>query len=171
MAQENIFDWGRLGDLEVGRQNLGTEMPIAVYRLMQYTLLDELNAIFPREEAEDIFRRAGFRAGQAFTHHLLDLEQDFNGFAAQLKDTLRDQKIGLLKMEKADLEKLEFTLTIDEDLDCSGLPVYGDTVCFYDEGFLSGILTAYTKRQISAVEIDCWATGARTCRFRVFVDD
>jgi predicted hydrocarbon binding protein len=52
-------------------------------------------------------------------------------------------------------------------LDCSGLPISGDTVCFYDEGFISGILSLYTGRKMKAAEIDCWATGARTCRFEV----
>ena len=47
-----------------------------------------------------------------------------------------------------------------------GLPALGETVCNYDEGFLAGILTAYTQKPYTAVEVDCWATGDRVCRFR-----
>ena len=39
-------------------------------------------------------------------------------------------------------------LTISEDADCSGLPAIGETVCNYDEGFLAGLLTAYTGKPI-----------------------
>lgn len=58
-------------------------------------------------------------------------------------------------------------LTMDEDLDCSGLPTSGETVCEYDEGFLAGVLGEYTGRTFTAREIDCWAGGERTCRFKV----
>jgi predicted hydrocarbon binding protein len=165
MGESKIFDWNRLGDLEAGRETLGLEMPVSVYRLMQYTILDELTDQFGASSGEDILRKAGFRAGQALTANMLDLSLDFNAFAAQLQKTLKDLKIGILKIEKMDLEAMTFTLTVDEDLDCSGLPVYGDTVCFYDEGFIAGILSLYAGRKMKVVEIDCWATGARTCRF------
>jgi len=62
---------------------------------------------------------------------------------------------------------MNFTLTVAEDLDCSGLPVIGHAVCEYDEGFIAGILGCYTGRPFTAREIDCWATGERTCRFEV----
>jgi predicted hydrocarbon binding protein len=95
---------------------------------------------------------------------------DLGGFVAQLQKILLELKIGILKIEKVNVEDSTFTLTVDEDLDCSGLPVYGDTVCFYDEGFIAGILTLYLNKPMKAVEIDCWATGARTCRFAVSPD-
>jgi predicted hydrocarbon binding protein len=171
MAGSKIFEWSRLGDLEAGRGTLGLQMPVSVYRLMQYTILDELEDRFGADDAIDIFRKAGFRAGQAFAKNVLDLSLDFNSFTAQLQKALHDMKIGILQFEKTDLEALDFILTVDEDLDCSGLPIYGDTVCFYDEGFISAILTLYTGRQMNAVEIDCWATGARTCRFKVGIQE
>ena len=55
----------------------------------------------------------------------------------------------------------------EEVADCSGLPLLGETVCNYDEGFIAGILSSYTGKEYSAVEVDCWATGDRVCRFRV----
>jgi predicted hydrocarbon binding protein len=167
MNAATAFDWSRLGDLAAGRKTLGPEMPVAVYRLMEYTVLDELKELFPTDEAEDVLRRAGRRAGRALAANLLDMTLDLNGFVAQLQKTLLDLKIGILKIEKSDPDPPAFTLTVDEDLDWSGLPVYGDTVCFYDECFISGILTLYVGRPMEAVEIDCWATGARTCRFEV----
>ena len=46
-----------------------------------------------------------------------------------------------------------------------GLPVFGDAVCVYDEGFIAAILQDYTGKEFEVIEVDCWATGDRTCRF------
>ncbi|QQO07605.1 V4R domain-containing protein [Breznakiella homolactica] len=167
MEKNITFDWERLGNLEKGRQTLGPEMPVAVYRLLQYTIKDEIAGRTSVAEAEDILRGAGYRAGQALARNMLDLTLEAEAFVAHLKTTLLELKIGILNIEKIDLGALEFTLTVDEDLDCSGLPVTGDTVCFYDEGFIAGIFTLYLKRPMRAVEISCWGTGATTCRFDI----
>jgi predicted hydrocarbon binding protein len=53
----------------------------------------------------------------------------------------------------------------DEDLDCSGLPITNETICNYDEGFIAGILNAYTGKTYEVRELDCWANGDRVCRF------
>lgn len=160
-----IFDWARLGDIELGRENLGDSMPVVVYRLLQYTILDELSEHFGSERAEGLLRGAGFRAGRAFAANMLNLSLDFSGFVADLQDKLKGLKIGVLRLEKADLPNLDLVLTVSEDLDCSGLPVTGDAVCVYDEGFIAGILEQYTGKPFDVREIDCWATGDRTCRF------
>ena len=95
---------------------------------------------------------------------------DFAAFAAKLQEALKAGRIGIMRIEKLDLEAMTFVLTVSEDLDCSGLPVYGTTVCDYDEGFIAGVLHAYTGKHFTAVEVDCWATGDRTCRFEVNED-
>jgi len=96
---------------------------------------------------------------------LLNPALPFNEFIADLKAKLIDLKIGVLRMEQADMENLHFILTVSEDLDCSGLPIFGETVCEYDEGFIAGIFMEYTGMEFVAKELDCWATGDRTCRF------
>lgn len=78
---------------------------------------------------------------------------------------MKEMGIGLLRMEQADLEEWKFVLTVSEDLDCSGLPETGHGGCVYDEGFISGLLEAFSGRNFRVREIDCWCTGDRTCRF------
>lgn len=46
-----------------GRGNLGEELPITVYRLLEYSLREELSERYGREEEIKVFRGAGFRAG------------------------------------------------------------------------------------------------------------
>ncbi len=168
---ENKFTWDNIGDVIDGRQNLGEDMPVFVYRLFQFTIKDELAKRYGNDAPIEIFRNAGDLAGREFANKLLDLSLDFNEFIAHLQKTLEDSKIGVLRIEKFDPETGEAILTVSEDLDCSGLPVTGETVCNYDEGFIAGILKAYTKKNYVVTEIDCWATGSRVCRFEAKIKE
>ena len=161
------FTWQDLGNLEEGRPNLGLSVPVLVYRLLQYTMRDVLISELGVDKANDFFIKAGRLAGAHFCKNMLNLELGFNGFIAQLQRILREQTIGILKIEKADMDNMTFTLTVAEDLDCSGLPFTDEVVCQYDEGFIAGILEAYTGKHFHAKEIDCWASGDRVCRFYV----
>ncbi|AOT71824.1 V4R domain-containing protein [Geosporobacter ferrireducens] len=159
------FTWEGLGDISAGRKNLGPDMPVLVYRLFQYTLKDILAREYDEETACRLYRAAGHLAGTELAKNVLDLSGDFDFFIANLTNKLKELKIGILRIEKADLYSLSFTLTVSEDLDCSGLPVSGETVCDYDEGFIAGILETYSGHPFTVKEIDCWASGDRTCRF------
>ena len=79
---------------------------------------------------------------------------------------METMKIGVLRVEGVNNDDGTIMLTVSEDADCSGLPLLGETVCNYDEGFIAGILSEYTGKNYKAQEIDCWATGATVCRFR-----
>lgn len=167
---EKSFDWTRIGDIAVGRENLGLEMPVAVYRLLMYSLMDELNERFGREQADETLHAIGYRAGTAIAENLLEPTEDFNAFVADLQKKLKDLKVGILRIESADMEKKHIILTVDEDLDCSGLPVTGEAVCIYDEGLIGGLLYQATGEKFTVTEVDCWATGDRTCRFEASVN-
>ncbi len=159
------FSWEDLGDPLLGRPNLGNSTNIICYRLLQYTFKDTLRKQLGREKTTAIFKGAGHLAGTHFCRNILDASLDFNAFIADLANKLVDYKIAILRVENADMAKLHLTITLSEDLDCSGLPVYGETVCDYDEGFLAGILEVYTGKPFFVKEVDCWATNDRTCRF------
>ena len=159
------FDWGMIGNIGEGRPNLGNTMDVSVYRLMQFTLRDVLIKQFDAESADRIFYEAGKQAGKEFCKELITQKDDFNEFVVELQELLKKLKIGILRIEEADLEKMNFTLTVAEDLDCSGLPASDETICTYDEGFISGLLSEYTGKKFSAKEVDCWCSGDRVCRF------
>ncbi len=162
---ESKFDWTRLGDITAGRQNLGQDMPVVVYRLLLATMEDVLIDSYGKEASSEIFRKAGYNAGVAFAENVLEQTDSFTSFALDLTEKLKMHKIGVLRFEKSDLENHKFTMTVSEDLDCSGLPVTGESVCHYDEGFIRGLLEYQTGKNFDVEEVDCWATGDRTCRF------
>lgn len=164
--QHSIFSWDGLGDIKEGRGDLGEEMPVLVYRLALYTMLDVLTREYGKETADAHFRAAGHLAGTEFAKNALDLSVDFSTFVSTLQDKLKTLKVGVMRLENFDPGSGEIELTVAEDLDCSGLPTTGEMVCVYDEGFLAGILEAYTKNTYEIREIDCWANGDRVCRFR-----
>ena len=151
---------------EKSRSNLGETLPVLVYRMLEYSLKDELVSRLEKDAQIDIFRKAGQRSGEYFARNMLHLDQPLNQFISELQAKLQELKIGVLRIESVHEETGRIILTVSEDADCSGLPVLGETVCNYDEGFLSGILSVYTGKPYSAIEIDCWATGDRVCRFR-----
>ena len=151
---------------ENSRSNLGETLPVLVYRMLEYSIKEELIA---KEKQIDIFREAGQRSGKYFARHMLNLDQPLNAFISELQAKMQDLKIGVLRIENIDEQSGRIILTVSEDADCSGLPVLGETVCNYEEGFISGILSVYTGKPYSAIEIDCWATGDRVCRFRADV--
>ncbi len=161
------FRWEDLGNIGEGRSYLGPDAPVLAYRLMQYTLRDLLITRLGVDKANEIFTEAGRTAGMQFCRNLLNTGLGFDGFVSNLQRVLHEQKIGILRIEEADMENMRFILTVAEDLDCSGLPFTDETVCQYDEGFIAGILEGYMGKPFRAKEIDCWASGDRVCRFDV----
>ena len=152
------------------RSNLGNELPVMVYRMLEFSLKDELTRRYGKEEQIDIFRHAGRAAGKYFARNFLNLDQPMDQFVSELQNRLQELKIGVLRIERVEEETGKIVLTVAEDADCSGLPVLGETVCNYDEGFIAGILSVFSGKNYSAVEIDCWATGDRVCRFRAEIE-
>ena len=165
--EESMFDWCMLGNPGEGRPNLGFSMDVSVYRLMQFTLRDVIIQKYGVEEADKIFYQAGETAGRAIYNNLITKKDSFNEFIVELQELLKTLKVGILRIEKSDLYNMTFTLTVAEDLDCSGLPVCEETICTYDEGFISGLLSEHTGMNFYVKEIDCWCSGDRVCRFDV----
>ena len=164
-SQLKLLNWQNISSME-GRENLGGEMPVMVYRLMQYGIFDQLSEAYSTEIAKDIIRDAGRRVGIAVCENALDKKSELSVFFGQLQKLLKDLKIGILRIEEVNEELGEFILTVAEDLDCSGLPLLDETICYYDEGFIAGVLEYYSGKKFIVREVDCWASGDRVCRFK-----
>ena len=164
---QSQFEWSMLGDLEEGRPNLGPMTHVAVYRLMQFTLRDILIREIGVEKADQVFYEAGKKAGQEYYQHVLTQKKDLNDFFADIQRTMKELKIGIFRVESADHERGSFVVTVEEDLDCSGIPLCSEQICTYDEGFIAGLLLEYSGKDYRVKEVDCWGSGARVCRFTV----
>ena len=165
MERKYAFSWDLLGNLDEGRPNLGNYTRVEVYRLMQFTLRDVIESKVGAEETDKIFYDAGKMAGLAFFENFLSGVKDVAEFAKELQNILKEMRIGILRVESMTEGAEKLTLTVDEDLDCSGLPDTGYETCIYDEGFIAGLLENFTGKNYLVKEVDCWCTGERTCRF------
>lgn len=161
------FNWDVLGgDMKIARPGLGGDTKVEVYRLLQFTLRDVLEERYGTKEVDAIFLEAGTLAGREFFKKYCAGVTDIPALAKIVQEQFRELGIGIVRFEVADAQKMTFQLTVDEDLDCSGLPDTADHICVYDEGFIKGILDSFTGNNFTVREVDCWCSGARTCRFK-----
>ena len=86
------------------RDNLGEELPVMVYRLLEYSLKEELIGQFGKEKQIEIFRNAGRKAGEYFAKKMLNLDQPLDQFVSELQSKMQELKIGVLRIEKVDEE-------------------------------------------------------------------
>lgn len=161
-----VFDWDAIiGDMTTARKKLGPLTRVEVYRLFQFTLRDILEQQFGTAKTDELFREAGVLAGRSFFRRFCSEATSVGELVKTLQDKFKEFGIGILRLEKSDLENMTFTVTVDEDLDCSGMQDSHDVICVYDEGLIQGILQEFTGKGFDVREVDCWCTGERTCRF------
>ena len=160
------FTWDVIGmDMGRARPNLGDSTKVEVYRLLQFTLRDVLERHYGTDEVDILFREAGELAGRNFFQRYCKEATDLPSLVRTVQDRFKELGIGIFRVEISDPENKRFRMTVDEDLDCSGLPDTSDHICVYDEGFIKGILDSFTGDSFLVEEVDCWCSGARTCRF------
>ena len=143
---------------------------LETYRLFQFTVRDVVEQYHGTTLTETVFRDAGRRAGVTFFNRFCLQACNLGVLVQILADRFSAMKIGILRVEESDEEKLHFTVTVAEDLDCSGLPDTREMSCVYDEGLLQGVLESYYQKPFLVREVDCWSNGGRICRFHARPD-
>jgi len=161
--------WENLGNIKEGRPNFGSDCPVLMYRLLQFSLRNVIDTELAEGKGGEYLYKAGELAGRLIHRKFLADIKDLEELLSKLANLLYELKVCVLRVEKSDFDKGEFVLTASEDLDCSGVPEMGWPICQFDEGFVAGILSVFTGKHAVAKEIDCWATGERICRLEVKV--
>ncbi len=83
------FRWELLGDLRLGRPNLGPNTSLNAYRLMQFTFRDVMEQMLGAEKTDQIFYEAGKLAGRQFYENAMPPTKDLNEFLRELQLILR----------------------------------------------------------------------------------
>lgn len=83
------------------RGNLGDSLPVLVYRMLEYSLKEELRSRYGKEEQIDIFRHAGRMAGEYFARNFLNLDQPMDSFVSELQNKMQEFRIGVLRIEES----------------------------------------------------------------------
>ena len=84
---------------ENGRGNLGDMLPVTVYRMLEYSIKEELVNNFGKEKQIEIFRKAGRKSGEYFAKNMMNLDQPLDSFLSELQRKLEEFKIGVLRIE------------------------------------------------------------------------
>lgn len=160
------FDWQLIGDIEMGRPTLGQMVSVEAVRLMLLSIKGVLESYQDAQYAEDMIKKSGRQTGLAFyeRHFAENLEPE--AFIGKLQRLLQCMGIGLINVEYSVNEGAQIVITLDEDVECSGLPITNSEMCHYTSGVISGLLEGYYKSAYQVDELDCWCSGDRTCRFK-----
>ncbi len=94
--KEFKFEWSHVGDIELGRPNLGPLTSVAIYRLMQFTLRDSMVKHCGAKMATEIFFYAGFNSGKAVYEYLFDNPQSIDELVSRLQKILKDLLFSLV---------------------------------------------------------------------------
>jgi predicted hydrocarbon binding protein len=161
------FSWDETVGMDPGasRPCLGPLARVEVYRLLQYSLRDVLEQHWGAGTAETLLREAGALAGRAFCERFLTGAGELPELFSRIQRSFAELGIGIFRVETVRTGEDYFVFTLEEDVNCSGLPDRPGVICVYNEGFIQGILESSRGRGFEVREIDFWHTGARTCRF------
>ena len=107
---------------------------------MQNSTVDVLFEKYGLVEANRLLMTSGFNAGMSFAKEYVDLSVELFSFIWQVQNLLHEFSIGKLSVEKSDSGKVNFLL------ECS---LNEHTAYSSYEGFLSGIMEAYIKKNPS----------------------
>lgn len=74
------FSWDLIGDIQLGRPNLGDTTRLEVYRLMQFTFRDIIEKKFGTEMTDEIFYESGYLGGKELYKQFFAGITDINEF-------------------------------------------------------------------------------------------
>lgn len=104
-----------------GRENLGDNLPVAVYRMLEYSLRNTLIEEYGKETQIKIFRKAGYQAGTFFAKNYLNCDLPLERFLGDLQTQMETMKIGVLRVEGVNSDDGTIMLTVSEDANMNHL--------------------------------------------------
>ena len=145
------FDWKYIGDMELGRPNLGKTARLEIYRLFQYTLPGRYSETeYGTEQSDRLLYKAGFLAGTEFCKRYVGECASFSDFVAKVQAALEEMNVGILHVERADMDKLEFTLTVAEIWTVPDSRIWDMSSAPTHEGLISGLFKSFTGKSFES---------------------
>lgn len=155
-----------IGDISV-RKELGSLTRVEIFRIVRAHLVDTVNIALGEKAANSIVHESGKIAGYEIYQNFLRGAKDLNELVTKTTELLKTLKVGLLRVDKADVKKGEFLITVNECVSCAGVPDRGEPICYFEGGIIAGVLENFTGKDVEVKEIKCWAMGNQTCQFEV----
>ncbi|WP_423793185.1 DUF2507 domain-containing protein [Methanocaldococcus indicus] len=131
------------------RKSFGNNIDIAIFRIIRYMDLDR----YLGKSANMIIYQCGKSFGKSLE---LSSIEDIIKFCEKFK-------IG--KVEIVNKEPLK--IRVYECISCSGLPDVGETLCYFEGGFIAGCLENLLNKKVIAKETHCAGLGHDFCQFDI----
>jgi len=150
------FNWDVIGDLQEGRPNLGDQVNLLLYRLMQYTFRVVSVKKFGDTESDQLFREAGNVAGRFFYEHFLADHQalSMDDFLERFRSVIDEVGVRFLRVDSVDIDKNAFALSVATGIDGAGSELDRFNDYYYDVGFAEGVLFKYTGKSFTATSVN-----------------
>jgi predicted hydrocarbon binding protein len=142
--------------LRVDRVELGTNVPVALFRLVRLVAFEEILGRGAAGPAYIAGKRLGKALGLPDVSAFLKLCEDLN--------------IGKIRVPKQDDRSLY--VDVYECVTCAGLTPVGRKLCSFEGGLIAGVMESIVKKPVTATEVTCiGGLGHKTCGFDVQIGE
>lgn len=131
------------------RNELGRCIDITMFRIVRFMDLER----YLGRGAHGVVYEAGKKLGHDLNPKTVE---DFVKFC-------EDYKIGKVEIIKDN----PLQIRINECISCSGLPECGETLCWFEGGFIAGCLEKVFNKRVMAKETHCAGLGDEFCQFEI----
>lgn len=138
------FSYDRIGDIDGARGTLGNRVPVKVYRIMKYTLIEELLHKVGEVKTRYFLGEAGRLAGMELGRHRLPEKAEPAAFFDALGRVLAELQYGRLDSWSYDAATGVAALALANPLEANAPERMGALSRRFEAGLFAGILEAYT---------------------------
>ncbi|EKD27614.1 MAG: hypothetical protein ACD_79C00654G0003 [uncultured bacterium] len=151
------------------RMTLGNTTSLEIFRIMKTSLQNLISVVLGSEQGALAVYNSGRAVGGEMYEAFFKEIKEFDELIEQFSKLVKDLKIGIVSVIKADFEKGFFEIRVDECVSCSGTSNTGKSICDFEGGIIAGVLQAYLGKRVEAKETHCWGLGDNFCGFEVHV--
>jgi predicted hydrocarbon binding protein len=157
-----------VGDPSIGRQKLGTMVPVALFRLLRLVGVMEGMKEIAGRGANALIYRGGKNLGRNVGDKVIKATgKNLEKYLQEISNICKELGIGFLSVPEMDLGRGYIKVRVDECVTCSGMPNIGEVVCHFEGGLIGAIFEIFTERKVTVIETECWGKGDTACVFEI----
>jgi uncharacterized protein len=146
------------------REQLGPMVPIRLFQALRLVGMGTAIEGMVGDGAPALVYQSGQSLGLALGGALAPkANKDLEAYVNLVHQACRGLSIGIVVVEKVDLDNGALTLRVDECVSCAGVHGAHHPICNFETGLVGGIIRAFVGVPVRAVETRCNAVGDSTC--------
>lgn len=149
------------------RGTLGTTVPIQLFQALRLIGMGSTIEHMVGDGARAMVYQSGSRVGQVIGSAVAPQTKDVDTYLGLVAGLCKKLSIGVVIPEEKNLSEGKLTLRVDECVSCAGISGVAAPICNFEAGLVGGIVKAFAKKDVRAVETKCNAIGDNTCAISV----